>query len=67
MSPLLAGPAGLERGGTGRGDGVILVAGPTAEANRPYYLAIQLQRDAASKNHDLPLFETWTPKNSPPD
>ena len=53
---LLAGllcPAGLERCGTGRGDGMILVAGTTADANRPYYLAIQLQRDAASKNHDF--------------
>src|SRR5450432_4323173 len=45
--------AGLERGGTCRGDGMILVAGTTADANRSYHLAIQLQRDAASKNHDF--------------
>src|SRR6202040_397463 len=44
---------GLERCGAGRGDGMILVAGATADANRPDYLAIQLQRDAASKNHDF--------------
>src|SRR5438876_7867432 len=44
--------SGLERGGTGRGDGMILIAGTTADANRPYYLAIQLQRDAAGENHD---------------
>jgi hypothetical protein len=43
---------GLECGGTGRGDGMILIAGATADANRTYYLAIQLQRDAAGKNHD---------------
>jgi hypothetical protein len=41
--------AGLERGGTGRSDGMVLIAGTTADANRPYDLAIQLQRDAASK------------------
>jgi hypothetical protein len=44
---------GLERGGTGRSDCLILVAGATADANRPYYLAIPIQRYAASKNHDL--------------
>ena len=43
---------GLECGGTGRGDGMILIAGATADANRTYYLAIQFQRDAAGKNHD---------------
>ena len=56
FSPPLAGrfcPVGLERGGAGRGDGMILIAGTTADANGPYYLAIQLQRDAASKNHDF--------------
>src|SRR5260370_3140184 len=46
-------PAGLESGGAGRGDGMILIAGATADANRADYLAIQLQRDAAGKNHDL--------------
>src|SRR5229473_1613111 len=46
-------PPGLERGGTGRSDGMILIAGTTADADRPYDLAIQLQRDAASKNHDF--------------
>src|SRR3984893_5793228 len=53
---LLAGllcPAGLDRCGTGRGDDMIPIAGATADANRPYYLAIQLQRNAASKNHDF--------------
>src|SRR6266851_4098545 len=40
---------------TGRGDGMILIAGTTADANRPYYLAIQLQGDAASKNHDFAI------------
>src|ERR1700676_3376129 len=56
MSPPLAGlhcPPGLERGGAGHGDGMILIAGTTTDANRPYYLAIQLQRDAAGKNHDF--------------
>jgi hypothetical protein len=48
----------LERGGTGHWDGMILIAGTTADANRTYYLAIPLQRDASSKNHDLPLFDT---------
>ena len=46
---------GLERGGTGRGDGMILIAGTTADANRPYYLAIAFQRDAASEDHDLAI------------
>src|SRR5260370_19525731 len=46
-------PAGLESDGAGRGDGMILIAGSTADANRADYLAIQLQRDAAGKNHDL--------------
>ena len=32
---------------------MILVAGTTADANRPDHLAIQLQRDAAGKNHDF--------------
>jgi hypothetical protein len=32
---------------------MILIAGTTADANRSYYLAILLQRDAASKNHDF--------------
>ena len=32
---------------------MILIAGATADANRPYYLSIQFQRDAAGKNHDL--------------
>src|ERR1700730_5200020 len=53
---LLAGllcPAGLDRCGTGRGDDMIPIAGATADANRPYYRAIQLQRDAASRNHDF--------------
>jgi hypothetical protein len=30
-----------------------LIAGTTADANRPHDLAIQLQRDTASKNHDF--------------
>jgi hypothetical protein len=50
---LFALSGGLERGGTGRGDGMILIAGTTADANRPYYLAIQLERDTAGKNHDF--------------
>ena len=44
--------AELERGRAGRGDGMILIAGTSADADRPYDLAIQLQRDAATKNHD---------------
>jgi hypothetical protein len=32
---------------------MILIAGTAADANRTYYLAIQLQRNAASKNHDF--------------
>jgi len=32
---------------------MILVAGTAANANRPYHVAISLQRDAAGKNHDL--------------
>jgi hypothetical protein len=43
----------LKRGGTGLGDGMILIAGTTTDANRPYYLAIPFQWDATSKNHDL--------------
>src|SRR5437016_7594552 len=47
--------AWLERRGTGRGDGMILIAGTTADANRPYHLAIAFQRDAASEDHDLAI------------
>jgi hypothetical protein len=32
---------------------MILIAGTAADANRPYSLAVQLQRDAAGKNHDF--------------
>ena len=42
----------LESGGSSRGDGMILIAGTSADANRSYDLAVELQRDAASKNHD---------------
>ena len=49
--------AGLERGGAGHGDSLILIAGTTADANRPYDLAIQLQGDTAAKIMILPLFE----------
>jgi hypothetical protein len=45
--------AGLESGGAGHGDGMILIAGTTADANRPYDFALKLQRDAAGKNHDF--------------
>src|SRR5258708_26972387 len=48
-------PGGLERWGAGPCDGMTLIAGTTADANRPYYLAIQLQRDAAGKNHDFAI------------
>ena len=43
----------LERGGTGLGDGMILIAGTTTDANRSYHPAIPFQWDATSKNHDL--------------
>jgi len=45
---------------------MILIAGTTADTNRPYHLAIPLQRNAASKNHDLPLFK-HDAEDSPPD
>jgi len=32
---------------------MILIAGTTADTNRSYNLAIQLQWNAASKNHDF--------------
>jgi hypothetical protein len=40
--------------------------GLTADANRPYDLAFQLERDAASKIMIPPSFEACMPKNSPP-
>src|SRR5712691_1565367 len=49
------GRAELERGRTGRGDGMILIAGTTADADRPDYLALAFQRDAASEDHDLAI------------
>src|SRR5580658_6753168 len=56
INPLLVDlhcPACLERGGTGSGDGMILITGTTADTNRPYYLVFPLERDASSKNHDF--------------
>ena len=47
----------LKRGGAGRGDGMILIAGTAADANRTDYPSIQLQRNAAGKNMILPLLE----------
>lgn len=47
--------AELERGGAGRSDGMILIAGTTADTNRTYYLAIQLQWNAATEDHDLAI------------
>jgi hypothetical protein len=47
--------AALERGGTGRSHGMILIAGTTTDANRPDYVAIAFQRDAASEDHDLAI------------
>jgi hypothetical protein len=47
--------AALERGGTGRSHGMILITGTTTDANRPYYLAIAFQRDATGKDHDLAI------------
>src|SRR5205814_1128314 len=43
----------LERRSACRSDGMILIAGTAADTNRTDYLAIQLQWDAAGKNHDL--------------
>jgi hypothetical protein len=43
----------LERRGTGHCDGMIPIAGTTADANRTYFLAIPLQRDTSSKNRNF--------------
>src|ERR1700722_7571718 len=44
-----------ERGGAGFSHCMILVAGSTAAADRAYFLAILLQRNAAREDHDFPI------------
>jgi hypothetical protein len=43
----------LERGGARFGYGVVLVSGATADANGTHYFAIELQRNAAGKDHNF--------------
>ena len=47
----------LERGGAGRGDGMILIAGAAADANRAYYLSIRFSGMPPAKIMILPSFE----------